>query len=153
MTCDVSNNRLFDTTDGDHEKSAVKPKVPAGITKTFRSYDQDQMFLLPPSLDEWLPDDHSARFISEVVEELLDLEGSTRVLGESASPFKGRVNRLPCWTPLAFHILTNDTQRCSASSADIVGAGPEVIAPQVFLHLDRMRLAQPPRRHPLERVD
>ena len=33
------------------------------------------MFLLPPSLDEWLPDDHSARFISEVVEELLDLDG------------------------------------------------------------------------------
>ena len=50
MTCDVSNNRLFDITDGDHEKSAVKPKVPAGITKTFRSYDQDQMFLLPRHL-------------------------------------------------------------------------------------------------------
>ena len=76
MTCDVSKNRLFDTTDKNLlEEPAVKSKVPAGITKTFRSYDQGQMFLLPPSLDEWLPDDHSARFISEVVEELLDLDG------------------------------------------------------------------------------
>ena len=75
MTCDVGNNRLFDTTDGDLEKQPVKSKVPAGITKTFRSYDTSQMFLLPPSLDEWLPEDHSARFISEVVEELLDLDG------------------------------------------------------------------------------
>ena len=42
-------------------------------TKTFRSYDQGQMLLMPPSLDDWLPGDHSARFISEVVDELLDL--------------------------------------------------------------------------------
>ena len=89
MTCDVSNNQLFDTTDGGHEKSAVKPKFPAGITKTFRSYDQDQMFLLPPSLDEWLPDDHSARFISEVVEELLDLDGiySSYIEASGAPPY------------------------------------------------------------------
>ena len=75
MTCDVSNNQLFDATDKDLEKPPVNPKVPAGITKTFRSYDTSQMFLLPPSIDDWLPDDHSARFISEVVEELLDLDG------------------------------------------------------------------------------
>jgi len=75
MNCDVINNRLFDTTDNNLEQQPVKSKVPAGITKTFRSYDQDQMFLLPPSLDEWPPKDHSARFISEVVEELLDLDG------------------------------------------------------------------------------
>jgi transposase len=31
------------------------------------------MLLMPPSLDDWLPDDHTARFISEVVDELLDL--------------------------------------------------------------------------------
>ena len=31
------------------------------------------MFLMPPSLDDWLPKDHSTRFISEVVDELLDL--------------------------------------------------------------------------------
>ena len=89
MTCDVSNNRLFDTTDKDLEKQPVKSKVPAGITKTFRSYDTSQMFLLPPSLDEWLPEDHSARFISEVVEELLDLDGiyASYVEASGAPPY------------------------------------------------------------------
>ena len=48
-------------------------KPPIGSAKTFRSYDQGQMFLMPPSLDDWLPKDHTARFISEVVDELLDL--------------------------------------------------------------------------------
>ena len=31
------------------------------------------MFLMHPFLDDWLPKDHSARFISEVVDERLDL--------------------------------------------------------------------------------
>ena len=89
MTCDVGDNRLFDTTDEDLEKQPVKSKIPAGITKTFRSYDTSQMFLLPPSLDEWLPEDHSARFISEVVEELLDLDGiyASYVEASGAPPY------------------------------------------------------------------
>jgi transposase len=36
----------------------------------FKSYDQDQLFLLPPSLREWLPGNHLAHFISDVVDEL-----------------------------------------------------------------------------------
>ena len=89
MTCDSSNNRLLDTTDRKLEKPPVKSKVPAGVSKTFRSYDQDQIFLLSPSLDEWLPDDHSARFISEVVEELLDLDGiySSYIEASGAPPY------------------------------------------------------------------
>jgi len=46
---------------------------PAGASRTFRDYDQHQSFLLPPSLDDWLPADHTARFISEAVDEMLDL--------------------------------------------------------------------------------
>jgi len=45
------------------------------VNKTFRPYDQNQILLLPPSLDEWLPQDHLARFVSEVVDETLDLSG------------------------------------------------------------------------------
>lgn len=45
----------------------------AGAGKTFRGYDQGQSFLLPPSLDDWLDEGDEARFISEVVEDLLDL--------------------------------------------------------------------------------
>jgi transposase len=37
---------------------------------TFRPYAPDQDLLLPISLREWLPEDHVAYFISEVVEEL-----------------------------------------------------------------------------------
>jgi len=32
--------------------------------------DREQQFLLPPTLDEWLPEDHLARFVIDVVEEL-----------------------------------------------------------------------------------
>jgi len=38
--------------------------------KTFRPYQPDQMLLLPPSIEEWLPEHHLARFVSEVVDEL-----------------------------------------------------------------------------------
>src|ERR1700742_1214188 len=41
-----------------------------GPMKTFRPYDPEQMLLLPPSLQEWLPENHLARFVSEVVDEL-----------------------------------------------------------------------------------
>ena len=37
---------------------------------TFKPYDQNQPFLLPPSLREWLPENHLAHFISDVVDEL-----------------------------------------------------------------------------------
>jgi transposase len=47
----------------------VKPPV----DKTFRVFDPDQILLLPPSLDEWLPGDHLARFIADLVDEHLDL--------------------------------------------------------------------------------
>jgi hypothetical protein len=30
--------------------------------------DREQAFLLPPSLDEWLPEDHFARFVIAAVE-------------------------------------------------------------------------------------
>ena len=38
----------------------------------FKEYDQNQLFLLPPNLAEWVPEDHVARFISDVVD-MLDL--------------------------------------------------------------------------------
>jgi len=36
----------------------------------FRSYNPNQLYLLPPSLDDWLPQDHLARFISETVDQM-----------------------------------------------------------------------------------
>jgi transposase len=36
----------------------------------FRDYEPDQLYLLPPSLREWLPDDHLCYFISDLVDQL-----------------------------------------------------------------------------------
>ena len=41
--------------------------------KTFKPYNPDQPFLLPPVLQDWLPEGHPAAFISEVVDAALDL--------------------------------------------------------------------------------
>jgi len=38
--------------------------------KTFKPYNPDQLFLLPPALRDWLPEGHLALFISDVVDEL-----------------------------------------------------------------------------------
>ena len=38
--------------------------------KVFKEYRQDQIFLLPPSLDEFVPQDHEVRIINEVVDAL-----------------------------------------------------------------------------------
>jgi transposase len=40
------------------------------VTKTFRPWNVKQELLLPPSLLDWLPEEHLARFVLEVVEEL-----------------------------------------------------------------------------------
>jgi transposase len=37
------------------------------VSKNFRTCDLDQPFLLPPSLQDWLPENHLARFIAELV--------------------------------------------------------------------------------------
>ncbi len=34
----------------------------------FRTIDRETGFLLPPSVDEWLPEKHLARFVVEVVD-------------------------------------------------------------------------------------
>jgi transposase len=44
------------------------------MSKQFRSCDLNQALLLPPSLQDWLPEDHLARFVAEIVE-TLDLSG------------------------------------------------------------------------------
>jgi transposase len=52
------------------------------VSKTFRPYKPDQMLLMPASLREWLPPDHLAYFISDVVD-ALDLSAiSGRYEGE-----------------------------------------------------------------------
>ena len=40
------------------------------MSKCFREYQPEQTLLLPPSLEEWLPEGHLGRFLSEVMGEL-----------------------------------------------------------------------------------
>lgn len=37
------------------------------MRKTYRPYCPEQQFLLPPSLQDWLPENHLAPFVSEMV--------------------------------------------------------------------------------------
>ena len=40
------------------------------MAKTFRAYAPDQMLLLPPSLRDWLPQDHEVYFVGDLVDTL-----------------------------------------------------------------------------------
>lgn len=48
---------------------------PAAVDKRFRAFDPHQVLLLPPALDDWLPQDHLARFVADLdlVDKVLDL--------------------------------------------------------------------------------
>lgn len=48
------------------------------MSKTYRPYEPEQMFLMPPSLVEWLPSDHLVFFVKEVLE-TIDLSPITEV--------------------------------------------------------------------------
>ena len=49
-----------------------------GMAKTYRPYLPEQALLLPPSLRDWLPDDHLAYFVSDLIDNL-DLSAITAV--------------------------------------------------------------------------
>lgn len=56
------------------EDEPTTPTLATGpVDKTFRTDDRDQQFLLPPSIADRVPEGHLARFIDELVEEVLDL--------------------------------------------------------------------------------
>jgi len=52
----------------------------------FRPVDRDIGFLMPPSVDEWLPEEHLARFMVDVIAslDLRDMIGSYRGSGEAS---------------------------------------------------------------------
>jgi transposase len=69
---DFDDGGLFEVDPGDRvDPRSLASKPP--VDKAFRVFDPDQGLLLPPSLDDWLPGEHLARFIAELVDEHLDL--------------------------------------------------------------------------------
>jgi transposase len=87
----VVEEPLFEV--AEDECAPVPVKAPAGAAKTFRRYDRGQSFLLPPSLDDWLAEDHEARVVAEVVDELLDLSSiyASYVEASGAPPYDPRL--------------------------------------------------------------
>ena len=74
----------------------------------FRKFDPQQLLLLPPNLDDWLPQQHLARFLADVVANL-DL----------------RVSKL--WLLLAIHLalLLGIVRSFSKSQRMPIGAKPK----------------------------
>jgi transposase len=56
------------------------------MAKTYRPYLPNQDFLLPPSLRDWLPEDHLVYFVSDLVDEL-DLSAITTVYEDEERGF------------------------------------------------------------------
>ena len=46
----------------------------AGVNKRLRAFEPSAVMLVPPSLDEWLPQNYLSRFIADIVETQLDLK-------------------------------------------------------------------------------
>src|SRR5713101_1210003 len=59
------------------------------MAKGYRSYLPNQDFLLPPSLREWLAEEHLVYFVSDVVDQL-DLSGMHAVFAEDTEAVAGR---------------------------------------------------------------
>lgn len=67
---------LFPAAELEHVDPVVDDGVEAGagVNKRFRAFEPDAVMLVPPSLDEWLPQNHLSRFIADIVETQLDLK-------------------------------------------------------------------------------
>lgn len=64
------------------------------MSYNFRDYDQDQLFLMPPSVQEWVKEDSLARFLSEIIDGM-DARGR---LDAFYAPY-----RVDGWGAPAFH--------------------------------------------------
>ena len=84
------------------------------MSKTFRRYEPDQMLLMPVALQEWLPADHLAYFISDVVDQV-DLK-------EILSRYEGEERGYPPYHPVMMvKVLSMKTLR---STPTVLGHPP-----------------------------
>jgi hypothetical protein len=61
------------------------------MSKSFRSWDVDQSWLLPPSVDQFVPPGHLAHFARDTVREMLDLSAIVGVYksAQGQPPYHG----------------------------------------------------------------
>jgi hypothetical protein len=72
----------------------------------FVPVDRDTAYLLPPSVDEWLPDDHLARFVVEVIDRLDSSGMGCKELGQTRNDDVAR--------DAAGHVNANSPTRVSS---------------------------------------
>lgn len=118
--------------------STPKRKVDT-MAREFLPYDPDQQFLLPPSMREWVPEDHLVWFVSDLVDSL-DLSGILAVYEKGdlrgrpgynpvmmtkllvyayavGKPSSRRIERA-CWEEIPFRVLSADNHPDHTSIAD-----------------------------------
>jgi len=92
VTGDLGEDGLFEVDSWQRvESGSVAAKPP--VDKAFRPFDPGQGLLLPPSLDDWLPAEHVARFVADLVDEHLDLSRirAAYTEGRGAPPYDPRL--------------------------------------------------------------
>lgn len=78
--------------------AAVAERRPVGAEKTFRSYDPDQVLLMAPVLQEWVPEGDLAHFVSDLVETgALDLSAIYASYEDGVDPVSWTLECLGPW--------------------------------------------------------
>ena len=68
------------------DETVVSDRAPVGEEKAFRPYDPDQVLLMAPVLQEWIPDGDLAHLVSDLVESgTLDLSAIYDSMWRSAA--------------------------------------------------------------------
>jgi hypothetical protein len=76
------------------DETVVSDRAPVGEEKAFRPYDPDQVLLMAPVLQEWIPDGDLAHLVSDLVESgTLDLSAiyDSYVEERGFPPYRGAV--------------------------------------------------------------
>ena len=115
------------------------------MSERFRAVDRDTPYLLPPSVQDWLPEEHLARFVVEVVSklDLRDLEKEYAGRGSKAyhpemllallfygyatGVFASRKLEQATWDSLAFRYIAANTHPDHDTIAAFREAVPEAV--------------------------
>src|SRR3954454_7577309 len=144
MSQAVVEERLFEA--GETHAGAEARERPAGEDKSFRAYDPNQILLLAPSLQDWVPEGHLARFVCDLVDEALDLSAIYACYEEERgfAPYDLRL----MVKLLIYGYATGNALLAQARGAHLHGCrgALAVCRPAPRLPLDRALSPPPPRR-------
>ena len=92
----------------------------------FIAVDRDTQFLFPPSVQEWLPEDHLARFVVDVVELMM---GQSKRASDIA--MTGTMKLVSAPESVIAHVVALRAEEVAAPAAEaaapVAAAEPEVI--------------------------